>query len=316
MTTQGGGPAKAPSPPNCGGSNTEFANTCFPIMSRRAGHGDWRRVTRAEPCPICSHDSWCTVAPSGGAVRCKRTESAHPVTGEDGAAWLHVFDDRLPPTAPHRRCRVVAARDVADLRTLAEQWQRDLGPERLRVFAASMGITSEALLQIGCGWSGTAYSFPMFDAKNRVVGIRLRCPRTGRKFAHVGGKDGVFLSTSTQSGMLMLPEGATDTAVCVQLGFAVVGRPSCSGGTRIVAELAKARHVAILADRDEPGRRGAESLAAAILPYVASLRTATPPPPHKDLRDWFNAGATSEVVRNHIEAQEPRHIVLRVKVMP
>ncbi len=276
----------------------------------------WRRVQRGQLCPICSHDSWCTVAPDGSAARCKRVESAKAMPGEDGPAWLHVLVERgaSPPWPRRTRVRVVAA--PRDFRLLAEQWQRDLSSERLAAFAESLGITADALMQIGCGWTGTTYSFPMYDAENRVVGIRLRCARTGRKFAYKASKEGVFRAASPNTGLLLLPEGASDTAAALQLGFDVVGRPSCSGGTRIVAKLVVGRDVAIVSDRDNPGIRGGESLACAIAPYVTSLRVVVPPPPHNDLRDWVRAGATPEAVRAYIDVHLPRRLTTHVKVKP
>lgn len=44
----------------------------------RQPRGDWRRVTRAELCPVCGRPDWCLVTgPEGGltAAICARTES-------------------------------------------------------------------------------------------------------------------------------------------------------------------------------------------------------------------------------------------------
>lgn len=276
---------------------------------------DWRRVTRAEPCPICEHDSWCTVAPDKSAVRCKRIATEKSIPGEDGAAWLHVLAHR-DTQPPPRRHRVRVAPEPKDLRPLAEQWQRALSAERLAWLAGILALDSAALTAIGCGWNGSSYSFPMHDANDRVVGIRLRCPRTGRKFAYTGSKEGVFRAPRTVNGVLLLPEGASDTAAAFQLGFDAVGRPSCTGGTRIVAQLVRGRDVVVLLDRDEPGIRGGESLACAITPYVTSLRVVVPPEPHKDLRDWLRAGATHQAVHAHIEAHLPRRLTTHVRVKP
>lgn len=276
---------------------------------------DWRRVTRAQPCPICEHDTWCTVAPDGSAVRCKRIASERGVPGEDGLAWLHVLANRDAQPLP-RRTRLRVAPPPRDLRPLAEQWQRALTADRLAELAAALGLDPAALTAIGCGWNGVSYSFPMHDANDRVVGIRLRCPRTGRKFAYTGSKEGVFRAESTVGGMLLLPEGATDTAAAFQLGFDAVGRPSCTGGTRIVAQLVRGRDVVVVVDRDEPGIRGGESLACAITPYVTSLRVIVPPEPHKDLRDWLRAGATHDDVHAYVEAHLPRRLTTHVRVKP
>ena len=279
-------------------------------------HAEWRRVHRGHLCPICNHDSWCTIAPDDSAVRCKRVESSKTLAGDDGPAWLHVLAEREHGPVRPRRTRVRVAPVARDFRPLAEQWQGQLSLPQATTFATSLGITVDALLNIGCGWTGTAFSFPMYDAHDHVVGVRLRCPRSGHKFAYPGSKEGVFLPATRRGGTLLLPEGATDTAACVQLEFDVVGRPSCSGGTRIVASLVKSRDVVVFLDRDKPGIRGGESLASAIAPYVSSLRVAVPPEPHKDLRDWLRAGLTSAELRSYIDAHLPRRLATFTWVKP
>ena len=71
---------------------------------------------------------------------------------------------------------------------------------------------------------------------------------------------------------------------------------------------------------DAPGRRGVECLACVLLPYVRQLKVIFPPPPHKDLRAWKQAGATAaEVQAIHsiddivIGAGKPGSITLKLK---
>jgi len=71
--------------------------------------------------------------------------------------------------------------------------------------------------------------------------------------------------------------------------------------------------VVIIADADDPGRRGAESLAVALLPYVPSLKVVEPPAPFKDLRSWQQASATPEDVHRLIAGVEPRRLVVKVR---
>ena len=54
----------------------------------------------------------------------------------------------------------------------------------------------------------------------------------------------------------------------------------------------KPGEVAIASDADEPGRKGAESLAARLLAYCP-VRIFTPGGGCKDLRAWLRAGATA-----------------------
>src|SRR5262249_22709102 len=157
----------------------------------------------------------------------------------------------------------------------------------LEALICELGLTVSSLRSLGIGWATnhSAWSFPMADAKCNVVGIRLRLPE-GRKFAVRGGRDGLFVPTALADalagggGRLLVAEGPTDTAALLDLGFAAVGRPSCTGGVRLLADLL--RHcqppeVVIVADADAPGQYGAANLAAVLVAHAPTVRIITPP---------------------------------------
>ena len=128
-----------------------------------------------------------------------------------------------------------------------------------------------------------------------MLGIRFRTIG-GNKFAARGGKDGLFIpSTFTRSKAVVVCEGPTDTAAMLDLGFNAVGRPSCTGGSRLVEELVEGLPVAIFADADGPGKIGAETLARRIM---KSNPKTTPvvfwSPENKDAREMVTCGATKE----------------------
>jgi hypothetical protein len=270
----------------------------------------WRRVSKDRPCPACGHDTWCTVATDGCAARCKREPSDWPRHGEDGDAWLHILTDNPLPT-PRRRpvALPVKAQPAIDFADMAAQWQGEVGDDRLQAFADKLGVTPDSLRVLGCGWTGRGFAFPMFNAARNAVGIRLRDPRTGAKWSVRGGHEGVFLPVGVEpQGRLLIVEGATDAAAALTLGSDVIGRPSCTGATRITAELSHGRDVVVMVDADAPGRRGAEALATALLPTVRSMRVVEPPPGSKDLREWLQNGATAEQLQSLIEAQPIRRL--------
>jgi phage/plasmid primase-like uncharacterized protein len=190
--------------------------------------------------------------------------------------------------------------------------------ERLKALAYSLGLSVHALTTLGIGWSTLhlAWSFPMTDATGNVVGIRLRRPN-GFKFAVTGSREGLFLATADATDpRLVICEGPTDTAALVCLGFRrIAGRPSCNGGLRLVIQLCQ-RHrpteVVIVADADEPGQRGADNLASALLAYVPTVRGITPPAGIKDARAWLQAGGTRDDVERAIEAAAERRLSMRV----
>jgi hypothetical protein len=109
-------------------------------------------------------------------------------------------------------------------------------------------------------------------------------------------------------------EGPTDCAALLDMGFDALGRPSCQGGVDHIIEFLKGRRreVVIMADKDPPkkrpdgsvwfpGQEGAARLAQAIRPFVRTLKIAKPPF-HKDIRDWYRAGATRAIIESVIKS--------------
>jgi DNA primase len=109
---------------------------------------------------------------------------------------------------------------------------------------------------------------------------------------------------------LLICEGPTDTAALIDMGVSdVVGRPSCTGGIKLLVELVKRRQppdVVIVDDADQPGRRGADDLASALAGYVPSVRVVMPPTGIKDARDWLRVGGSREELEQAIEAVDAR----------
>ncbi len=149
----------------------------------------------------------------------------------------------------------------------------------------------------------------MVDANDRVVGIRLR-REDGRKFAVTGGREGLFIPSDLPGGgQLFITEGPTDCAALLDLGFAALGRPSCTGGMRMAVDAVKRfrpHELVIVADGDEPGRRGASLLSRVLVPYCLSIKTIRPPDGIKDVRAWNQAGATAVDIRAAVRSRKLR----------
>jgi DNA primase len=160
----------------------------------------------------------------------------------------------------------------------------------------------------------------MKDIAGRVLGIRLRRPN-GFKLAVTGSREGLFIpgldNQANETSPLLICEGPTDTAALLDMGFShVAGRPSCTGGVKLLVELVRSRgrpEVVVVADADKPGRRGAENLASVLLVYTPAVRIIQPPVGQKDARDWLRAGGTRDDVEEVIRATEPRHLVIRAR---
>ncbi len=285
---------------------------------------DWKRVTRENPCPVCERPDWCLVTgpvDEPTAVICPRTESEHRV-GEAG--YLHRLrdDDWQKPERAPRRIVLSTPRRSADNRpdfeAMATRCEEALTHSRHEWLANNLSLPAEILRRFRVGWSSrqSAYSFPMCDSAGKVVGIRLRRP-DGRKYAETGTDgNGLFVPADLgQPERLLILEGPTDTAAAFALGFAAVGRPSCSGGTDYLSGLVRRlrpRSVVIVADGDKPGKDGAERLAAA-LSILASVCVIQPPHPYKDMRVWYKAGASLAEVKRLIDSASVRRVDITTK---
>jgi len=275
---------------------------------------NWRRVSRAELCPICGRPDWCMISgPEGSpeAVVCPRTESPRRA-GEAG--WLHILRPGTRPVARSISIAIDTDRG-GDFAKLAAACERALHAEpfRLARLAESLGLSAESLQRLGVGWSARhgAYTFPMRRGDGTICGIRLRSP-DGRKYSVRGSRQGLFIPDGIDAtDRLLVCEGPTDLAACLDWGLAAIGRPSCSGGTRdVVAYVRQHRpsEVVVLADADEPGRCGAETLAGVLVAYTAACRVTAPPPGIKDARAWRRSGAEARDVLAAIETAPTRKL--------
>jgi len=284
----------------------------------------WRRVEKAHPCPICQRPDWCLMTgPEGNptAAICARVVSEKRC---GDAGWLHRLHNDESWQRPRRRTiriRPPAPAIQPDLARLAEQCSQAIRTDVLDRLADGLGLSIESLRRLRVGWSGEhrAYTFPMTDGRGSVLGIRLRLP-SGRKLSVCGGKEGLFIPADlSEASPLLITEGPTDCAALLDLGFTVVGRPSCKGGSRLLVELVQRRQAAevvIVADADshDAGQRGAENLAAALIAYAASVRVIAPAAGCKDAREWKRSGATRGEVQSAINAAPARRLTITRKV--
>ena len=273
------------------------------------------RVSRQRPCPVCGRPDWCLVSENESAAICARiSEGAAKTCGDAG--YLHILRERPQEFSP-RRTRTVRMRDESrrELVEMAADYCAAADPALVMALAEELGLSDRSLGRLRIGWSAEhgAWSFPMSDERQCVRGIRLRTPG-GRKFAVSGGREGLFIPIGlTFLDRLLICEGPTDTAAALDLGFEAVGRPSCTGGTRLLRNLVSGKRpseVVVVADGDGPGLRGAESLAATLVLCCPAVRIIQPPEGIKDLRAWLQAGATHDKVLAVIEAAPLRKLKL------
>jgi hypothetical protein len=259
---------------------------------------EWVWVTRHRPCPICLKPDWCTVTASGTVCCCMRVESGRRARN---GGWIHVLSAHRIHFQS-RRLAVSKPSGSAELRRLAAHYHNRVKLRPLVELADRLGVSPAALMSLWIGWDHEAWTFPMCDSKGAIVGIRRRFA-DGRKLSVRGGREGLFIpSLFPEADPLLICEGPTDTAALLTLAFSVIGRPSCRGGARYVCEFVRGRPVAVVADRDEPGRCGAAALASLLVPVCPSVRVICPPEGMKDAREWVQAGATKDDILAAIAA--------------
>jgi hypothetical protein len=254
------------------------------------------------------------------AAICARIESVKPA---GKAGWIHrLTDDGWRAT----RSRTIAfgvtvpQAGAPDLAKLAAQYVARVNAHYLSQFAAGLSLSVESLRRLRVGWASDkwSWSFPMTDAAGNVKGIRLRASN-GRKWSVAGGHEGLFVPSDlfTRHPLLLICEGPTDCAALLDLGFAAVGRPSCTGGVALLVDFVKRRQpveAIIVADGDPPGKRGAQSLATVLGAYCAAIRIITPPCGIKDARAWKQSGATAADVHFAIDAAPLRRFKITTKL--
>ena len=287
----------------------------------------WHRVSRRRHCPICDKPDWCMFAgdPDNPTVAlCQRIESQKRC---GDAGWLHRLrdDDQWRPNR-RRTVSVPVAEplDVAPAPTLrhiaqlAQEFCQAVDAAALERLADGLGLSVESLKRLRVGWSAEhgAWTFPMTNTAGDVCGIRLRL-QDGRKLSVRGGHEGLFIPSGLDTGQkVLIAEGPTDTAALLDFGFAAIGRPSCTGGLKLLVEFCKTQkptEVAIVSDGDGPGWLGAESLAVVLMAHCQAIRVIAPPDGIDDAREWKRAGATRQEVEKVIQAAPVRRLSIHTR---
>jgi hypothetical protein len=266
------------------------------------------RVKRDNPCPICGRPDWCLVAEDGSAAICQRiSEGSVKQVGDAG--FLHILKD----TPPDKRKHYV--KPVKQCGT-SVNWEK-LTADYRQVFDVvkavyTFALSAMALDDLQTGWCSAkkAHSFPMKDGKGNIIGLRLRTT-TGNKFSVPGSRNGIFWPLCVKADadeLLFVCEGPTDCGALLDMRLAPIGRASCGTGFIYIKEMIEhyERQVVIIADKDVakyhpngrkfyPGYDGAMRLARSIKSFVRSVRVIKPPE-KKDIREWYQAGATRAMV--------------------
>ena len=100
-----------------------------------------------------------------------------------------------------------------------------------------------------------------------------------------------------------IPEGEKDCDALCELGLTA----TCNSGgsnkfTKDLREPLKDRHVVIIADKDEPGRRHAQNVARLLSGFAATVKIIeVPGDKSNDVTDWLNSGGTRDQLGSLVE---------------
>lgn len=222
------------------------------------------RRQRGFSCPICEHDSWCTISEDGDTVRCMRVESENESAGADGSVgWIHQLSEPVPvqPREESERKPALEPREVMDMarrafeHPMAERVRSDL--------SVSLGVSAESLVSLrvgfGCDSDGKQWSsWPSRDADENVIGITRRY-ENGEKKTMYRTKTGLFFPANRKGlkGPILILEGGSDVAAAFSLGLPAIGRPSNTGGGQWIKKLIGKKRAIVIGENDfAPERRG------------------------------------------------------------
>src|SRR5438477_1429818 len=110
---------------------------------------NWTRVTRRNPCVICSKGDWCGVSEDGKYAVCMRIESDHPTRN---GGWLHNLSGGNEQKQSDRALRTLPPSQSINCDAMLRDWRQHQDGQ-LEPFAATLGVSQDALRSLGCVWA-------------------------------------------------------------------------------------------------------------------------------------------------------------------
>jgi len=267
----------------------------------------WLRVNTNKRCPICDKADWCLIGDDGASALCMRVTSDRPFSMSSGEiGYIHKLTEAIKwikPFNPKPKPKPVTI-DCAQLFKVAHSRTTEAMIAKL---SKDLGVSEESLSKdngICAAWfeQSNAWGFPMHDGGYNMIGIRLRCSTTGRKWAVTGSRNGLFYSFKEPDERLVVCEGPTDCAAALSCGMFAVGRASCSSGVNEIKWFLESnrniKEVVIISDNDAPGIKGALDLQKAI-----RIKSCVVTLPCKDMREFRKSGGDKVLLSSIVKDQ-------------
>lgn len=219
--------------------------------------GDFREVTRSNPCPVCGKPDWCARTLEG-YVKCERCTTAPPgwklVSARDGGGVFGPEDDADRRPLPARREKKPAA-TYATCRDAIAAVSRRRGAEPVRVWAYhdAGGDPTGAVGRWDTGDGKVCLPFARVD-DDRWANKAMPEPRPLYRLPE--------LLSSDPSEPVVVCEGEKATDVAESIGLVATTSPGGSkGADRSDWSPLKNRSVVIAGDDDDAGRSYARDVA-------------------------------------------------------
>lgn len=149
-----------------------------------------------------------------------------------------------------------------------------LNSDKLLALANNLDLPLWTLVQIGVGYDGKAYTFPVHNADKEIIGIALRYPDGNKRMVRGSGV-GIYLGNGVLDvswarirNRLVICEGATDLAAMMHIYTTAIGMFNNETPIEIVYNYIlkhKPDETIIFPDGDTPGVTGANKLARKIM---------------------------------------------------
>jgi len=149
-----------------------------------------------------------------------------------------------------------------------------LNSSKLLELADSLDLPLWTLVQLGLGYDGKAYTFPVHNEDGEIIGIALRFPDGSKRMVR-GSEVGIYLGSNVLDvswarirNRLVICEGATDLATMLRIYSTAIGMFNNETPIEIVYNYIlkhKPAETIIFPDGDTPGVNGANKLARRIM---------------------------------------------------
>lgn len=255
------------------------------------------RVDEYISCPICGHPDWCLVSKDGTAAICARI-SEGSVKNCGSAGWLHILSKDFKPQK-YTSKKVYPA--SINWGMLIDFYKKRIDLTQIELLADQLELHPDTLCLFNIGWDGQAYTFPLMNTNNEVVGIMRRFEDNLKRLVR-GSLGGLYMRPDgyLKDNWMFICEGLSDTLMAVDLGFEAIGRYNCSSNVTEIVEFFKTNpkaKPAIIPDNDKPGLVGAAKLLEELSQNDIKTKVIYPGTLYKDFSRWCRGDGKDKVKR-------------------